>query len=174
MFVESLVPENTYADPGFGESLYVTVTNISNRIIELRYGDPIARIFFYRLAEGVEEPFRRGVARGINQRLESRPVTEFGTLDECEKGNTSELLKTIRHIPLGGNQISTLITRQNRYLALVAVAAVSWPVLLLLANRSAWLQSKFGDILVNLIASAIFIVLIGVANWIWGKATASE
>ena len=66
MFFEALVPENTYADPGFRESLYVTVTNLSNRIIRLSYGDPMARFFFYRLEGDVEEPFRREAARGIS------------------------------------------------------------------------------------------------------------
>ena len=173
MFIESLVPENTYADPGFGQPLYTTVTNLSNRKIKLHYGDPIARIFFYRLAETVQEPFRSGAARGIKQRLESSRGAEFGTSEECSAAGTADLLKEIKQIPLGGNQIAAIFCRQNRYLFLLAVTAVSWPLLLLLANRSSWLQGKLGDIVTNLIASAAFVALIAGVNWILGKTKGS-
>jgi deoxycytidine triphosphate deaminase len=167
MFFESLVPENTYADPGFREPLYVTVTNLSNRIIKLYYGDPMARIFFYRLEGAVEEPFRRGAARGIKQRLESERTTKFGTLDECRNASFGDLVADVTRIPLAGTQLAILLTRQNRHIILLAFAAVLWPLLLLIANRSSWLLSKFGDIVVNLIASAVFVALIGAADWIW-------
>lgn len=71
LYVEALVPENTYADPGFEGTLFTTVTNLSNRVVRLKYGDPIARAFFFHLAEPVHESFRKGSSKGIIQRLES-------------------------------------------------------------------------------------------------------
>jgi deoxycytidine triphosphate deaminase len=174
MYIESLVPENTYVDPGFRDSLYTTVTNLSNRIIRLNYGDPIARIFFYRLAEQVDRSFARGTALGIKQRLESRRATEVGTPDECNNASATDLLKTVRLLPLGGNQVAALIERQTRYLALLAVGMVSWPLLLLIANRTDWIQQRAGDVIANLIASVIWVVLLALTNLLWRKVKRSS
>jgi deoxycytidine triphosphate deaminase len=56
LFVHALVPENTYIDPGFHGEIYTVVTNASGRAVELTYRMPIARLFFYKLSEPVEEP----------------------------------------------------------------------------------------------------------------------
>jgi hypothetical protein len=130
---------------------------------------PIARIFFYRLSAPVEEAFKKGITKGIEQRLESSRTTEFGTLDECRRTPTAELLKAIRHIPLGGNQLCVLMNRQDRHVLLLAVAVICWPVLLVLASKLTWLQSKLGDITVNVIASFVFSGLLLLANWILRK-----
>ena len=63
MFFESLIPENTYVDPGFNGPLYTTVTNLSHRIVRLYHNDPIARLFLYRLSEPVGQSYQQGAAR---------------------------------------------------------------------------------------------------------------
>jgi deoxycytidine triphosphate deaminase len=169
LYIESLVPENTYVDPGFHGSLYTTVTNLSNRVVTLSYGDPIARLFFYKLSEPVEERFQAGAARGLKQRLPSRRATVNGTPEECKNPSFRQLLEDTKLLPLAGNQVSTMLVRQNRYLALVGIAAVIWPILLLVANSSKFLKDNVGSIVTNLVASAIFAVIIACTSWIWSK-----
>lgn len=49
-----LNPETTFADPGFRREFFVTLANYSNRIVTLKVGDPLARMFFCRLGERPE------------------------------------------------------------------------------------------------------------------------
>lgn len=71
LFAESLAPENTYVDPGFSGRLYTTVVNISDRIVTLKLGMNIARLFFYRLHKEASQPYTTGRALKIEQDLES-------------------------------------------------------------------------------------------------------
>ena len=49
MYKLGLNPETTFADPGFAGPFFVTVCNYSPRIVKLKVGDPLARMFFFRL-----------------------------------------------------------------------------------------------------------------------------
>jgi deoxycytidine triphosphate deaminase len=71
LFVESLVPENTYIDPGFSGTLYTTVTNVSNRVVLLKYRTAIARMFLFKLPRAVDGAYNTGAAMGISQQLDS-------------------------------------------------------------------------------------------------------
>lgn len=114
MFFESLLPENTYADPGFAGPLYTTVTNLSHRIVRLQFGDPIARIFFYRLSAPVREPFVKGSTKGVKQRLDSKRATAIGTAEECRKATTDDILDQLQHLPIGGMQFVELWGRHHK------------------------------------------------------------
>lgn len=167
MFFEALVPENTYADPGFNDTLYTTVTNASNRIVRLDYGDPIARLFFYHLSEQVEEPFQRGAAKGIKQRLESSRATTIGTAEECTRAKIEELLGQLRHLPIAGNAIVELNRRQNRKcIGAMALAAV-WPVLMLVANTNSWVKAVLGSLWSNVSAAVLSAAISFVAPRLW-------
>ena len=155
LFAESLAPENTYVDPGFGGNLYTTVTNVSNRVIRLAYKMPIARLFFYKLPEPVEKPYRTGAAMNIAQELETIPVSGVGTVEQCAKANRSDLLSIIRKIPLGGVPISELFARNSRSFARLATWSVVWPVLLVVANTNQWLRHNLGAFFSNVIASIL-------------------
>jgi deoxycytidine triphosphate deaminase len=48
IFASGLSAENTFADPGYTGPLYVTMNNLSNRILSLKRGDPLARVEFHR------------------------------------------------------------------------------------------------------------------------------
>jgi len=50
MYKLGLNPETTFADPGFAGRFYVTVCNYSPRVVRLRVGDPLARVFFFKLS----------------------------------------------------------------------------------------------------------------------------
>lgn len=163
MFFESLLPENTYADPGFAGQLYTTVTNLSNRVVRLHYKDPIARLFFYHLAEPVAEPFQRGAAKGLRQRLESFRATQIGTAEECRNATYPQLVDQLRHLSMGGTQIAELTERQKHRMIGLLVFSACWPPLLLLANLNPWVKGAFGFFLTNvsaIVCSALISLII--------------
>jgi deoxycytidine triphosphate deaminase len=49
VFASGLAAENTFADPGYTGPLYLTMTNVSSRILSLKRGDPLARVEFHKL-----------------------------------------------------------------------------------------------------------------------------
>jgi deoxycytidine triphosphate deaminase len=149
MFFESLVPENTYVDPGFTGNLYTTVTNLSNRNIHLDYGDPITRLFFYKLAEDVEESYIKGSAKGLKQRLKSSRATALGTEDECRKAGRADIIKELRQIPLGGTQMAALAQKEFNLTLALFLFALLWPPLFFLGNTNAWLLHTFGRAISN-------------------------
>jgi deoxycytidine triphosphate deaminase len=48
VFSSGLAAENTFADPGYTGPLYITMTNVSTRILSLKRGDPLARVEFHK------------------------------------------------------------------------------------------------------------------------------
>jgi deoxycytidine triphosphate deaminase len=84
MFKLGLNPETTFADPGFSGDFYVTVCNYSQRIVKLKVGDPLARLFFFKLAERPEK-IHEGRPREIPPSVERvRRPTEQELLTEGE------------------------------------------------------------------------------------------
>lgn len=169
MFFESLVPENTYVDPGFSGNLYTTVTNLSNRVIRLDYGDPIARLFFYRLTVDVEESYRKGSTKGLKQRLNSRRATHLGTELECHRSTRGEIISDIRRLPVAGNQIAEVLRRQDRLIAGVTVFAVLLPIFLYLAFTIPFFHKELGSLVSTLLAYLISAVCGKVAPWAWER-----
>ncbi len=51
-----LSPETTYGDPGFDGNFYIILCNYSSRIVEVRVGDPVARVEFIKLARRTTKP----------------------------------------------------------------------------------------------------------------------
>jgi deoxycytidine triphosphate deaminase len=50
MYKLGLNPETTFADPGFSGDFYITICNYSPRVVKLKVGDPLARMFFFHLS----------------------------------------------------------------------------------------------------------------------------
>jgi deoxycytidine triphosphate deaminase len=48
VFASGLAAENTFADPGYTGPLYITMTNVSSRILSLKHGAPLARVEFHK------------------------------------------------------------------------------------------------------------------------------
>jgi deoxycytidine triphosphate deaminase len=63
IFSTGLAAENTFADPGYDGPLYVTLSNISHKVLTIPYGEPLARIEFYRLGKPVDRPHAGGGAQ---------------------------------------------------------------------------------------------------------------
>jgi deoxycytidine triphosphate deaminase len=63
IFSSGLAAETTFADPGYEGELYVTLSNISTKILSLPYGKPLARLEFYKLGSNVMRPHKGSAAR---------------------------------------------------------------------------------------------------------------
>jgi deoxycytidine triphosphate deaminase len=170
LFAQPLVPENTYVDPGFTGSIYIVVTNLSNRAVELKYGMTIARLFFFRLAEPVESPYRTGAGVGIEQHLMTKPALDLTSLGDCRKANWEELINAIKEIPLAGNYvIEELFKRMQTRIEMLIIALVVWPLFLIFANTSEWLRQNFDSVVINILASLIASGTIWISLYIWRK-----
>ena len=155
LFAEALSPENTYVDPGFSGHIYTTITNISARVVHLRYKMPIARLFFYRLSEAVENGYQSGSTLGIEQQLKSVRVTTTGSLDECRSAANAELLASIRLMPIGGNQIAESLLRSNRKYSYLWAFATVWPAFVMFNNANPWIVEHIGTQLLNVATSVV-------------------
>jgi deoxycytidine triphosphate deaminase len=148
LFAEALSPENTYVDPGYRNPIYTTVTNVSERTVQLEYGMPIARLFFYRLSELVKVPYRAGDALGITQQLNSVHVAPNRTAVECRQATDLQLLETIKLIPLGGMHAVETVERLKERIRIghlrLGAFSVIWPPLLVLAT-SKWVADNMGN-----------------------------
>lgn len=164
LFAEALSPENTYVDPGFTGPIYTSVTNVSNRVIQLTFGMPLARLFFFRLSEEVGEPYRTGSALGITQQLHSVRAVAFGGQDELGRASDTQLRDSVRLVPIGGVHASELLRRMHKRMLVanqrIIAFALLWPVLLLLANSSEWLAENIGPLLSNILAGLITTMLV--------------
>lgn len=159
LFAEALCPENTYVDPGFTGAIYTTVTNVSNRIVQLEYEMPLARLFFYRLCESVEKGYKTGSGLGIAQQLSSVRAVPVGSLEECRAATDAQLLESIQHIPIGGIHAAESLKRLERKHIVgqrrIITFAFVWPALLVFANKNAWINENLGPFLANVSASVI-------------------
>ena len=72
MYKLGLHPETTFADPGFDKEFFITICNYSPRIVKLRVGDPLARMFFLKLRERPER-IHEGAPRDIPPSVERVP-----------------------------------------------------------------------------------------------------
>jgi deoxycytidine triphosphate deaminase len=155
LFAEALCPENTYVDPGFSGPLYTTVTNVSNRIVHLQYGMPLARLFFFKLSEPAENGYRAGSALGIAQQLTSIKAVALSTPAACEQATTRDLLSIVGAMPMGGMQLAEVLRRHGRRQAQLFTLAIGLPILLILANNSTWLRDNIGTFTANVAASLL-------------------
>ena len=168
LFAESLSPENTYVDPGFTGTIYTTVTNVSNRVVRLTYGMSIARLFFYRLPQAAEQPYRSGAAMKISQQLQTIPVSSVAPND-CMSATRETLLNAVTKIPIGGAPLFELFGREARYLIGLFAWSTVWPVCLVLANTNDWLRAHVGGFLSNVLASVVAGIVLVIAPWAYRR-----
>lgn len=169
LFTHPLVPENTYVDPGFSGSIYCVVTNISDRIAELKYGMPIARLFFYKLAEPVDTPYKTGAGVGIQQYLETHSLLDIAR-DDVEKESLGTLLRTMKKVPITGNYLlEEIFTRLHKRIEILFWAVAIWPPILIYINNNPWIKQNFNSITTNIVASIAASGITWFFLTIWGK-----
>jgi deoxycytidine triphosphate deaminase len=166
---ESLVPENTYVDPGFTGQIYTTVTNLSGRVLKLPYGIPIARLFFYRLGENVGRPYQTGSAIGIDQHLESSSGIAFPTPATAIVATASALLDDLVATERGGARTAELLKRNATLARAALLAAVSWPIVLQLALSWTWLRDNTNVIVTGVIGSLVAAGLVALGTRVWAR-----
>jgi deoxycytidine triphosphate deaminase len=180
MFAEALCPENTYVDPGFRGSIYITTVNISQRRVTLRPAMPIARIFFYRLADRVRKEWVPGVAQGIVQQVESVRSVAASSEAEASAADYEALCRSVRSIALGGNQIVELVRREQEArgqdkrtetdrLILLASFSTIWPVIIVVVNTNTWLQTQLGPFGASVLSSMVAVPLVWLVALVWNK-----
>jgi deoxycytidine triphosphate deaminase len=167
LVVESLVPENTYIDPGFSGQIYTTVTNLSGRIIKIPYGTPIARLFFFRLQEDVEYPYQSGPAIGIPQHFDSTPGIAFPSAADARKASGTALYSDLIVTERGGARTAALLKRNAALGRVALMTAVLWPIALQIAMNWTWLNASAGVWMAGILTSMIATGLIWVLERAW-------
>lgn len=171
LFVESLVPENTYVDPGFTGSIYTTVTNLSGRVLRIPYGTRLARLFFYRLPHDVDESYRSGSAIGIDQHLDWEPAVSFRTADDARRAKTDALTSDLERTEHGGLRTAELFRRTLTRFRVAVLTAVVLPLSLQLASSWVWLQQEAGGFLSAVLASVVAAPIIMGLQRSWERVT---
>jgi hypothetical protein len=167
LVVESLVPENTYVDPGFNGAIYTTVTNLSGRVLKIPYGTAIARLFLYRLSENVEREYRTGPAMGIPQHLDSASGVAFPTAADARKGKAAALIQDLVNSERGGVRTAELLRRNASLTRVALFIAILWPPAL--AGALAWpaLRAWAGPVASSVLSGIVTIVLTWAAEKTW-------
>jgi deoxycytidine triphosphate deaminase len=159
LFTEALCPENTYVDPGFSGSLYTTVVNVSNRVVQLSSGMPISRLFFCQLSNGAQVPYRSGASQGISQQIASVPSRLASTPEACRIAPHDELLSAVSTLPLCGNHLVELFARErktsNSRLVMAVTGALIWPVILHIGLSSQWISTNATNLTVGTVGSLV-------------------
>jgi deoxycytidine triphosphate deaminase len=88
IYTNGLSPETTFADPGYSGDFYITVSNFSPRNVELKVGDPLARIFFFKLGACSEHPHTDKIRPPNLTGLK----VEHPSADELEKTSEESLI----------------------------------------------------------------------------------
>jgi deoxycytidine triphosphate deaminase len=161
LFVESLVPENTYIDPGFSGTLYTTVTNVSNRVVHLKYQTAIARMFLFRLPCSVENTYNTGAAIGISQQLESVPASAIPSIDDARGAKNRILLDEIRRVPMGGVHIAEALSRGKSREERIAIFSAIWPIIFFAFNTSVTIRDAIHSaLLINVLGGLVTAALV--------------
>lgn len=164
---ESIVPENTYVDPGFSGQIYTTVTNLSSRVFKIPYGTPIARLFFFKLGHDVDQPYKPGPSIGIDQHLPSEPWIAFTSAALARKASNKRLLGDLVSTERGGLRTAELFRRQTVLLRAGLLVAIIWPIALVTTFHWDWLRGQIGTlasaVVIDLVAGLL--VFLGLRAW---------
>lgn len=170
MYKLGLNPETTFADPGFQAPFFVTLCNYSSRVVKLKVGEPLARLFFCRLADRPER-IHEGSPREIRRSIERVSRPSAGDLETIRE---EELLRSVmenvdpphyqhayvtnRLVGHHRREVDTELAELARRLAIVtiAVAVVGIPSLCVVAIAiSAFIKSAWPSLWDSIITAAL-------------------
>jgi deoxycytidine triphosphate deaminase len=139
-----LNPETSFADPGFSGSFYVTVCNYSPRVVKLKVGDGLARVFFFHLAQRPNR-IHDSKPREIRPSIERVKRPDIGIMEQRgEVALLSEILATVdpphyehafvtnRLVSLHRVAIENTIRQLQRESASVTLASIASLLLILI------------------------------------------
>lgn len=173
MYKLGLNPETTFADPGFSNDFYITVCNYSRRVVKLRRGDPLARIFFFYLSsrpDRIHESNPREVPPAVVRMSRRAP-------DELIAAGDESLLEFVmtdvdpphyEHVFVTKRLLTTHATETGKRLKVIEVRSAATFVMafavsaLLVACGTFYLSYKlyaaFPNFATNIFAAATFLV----------------
>lgn len=155
LFSIGLLPVNTYADPGFNGRLGIVFCNVSNNYLQIKQGDPIAKIEFSRLEHAVERPYtgQHGYETGIWPIPTEMILTPEQIRDDHRiKGTTTEIARSY------GPDIGTVIDRVYRFeriFLLATLVSVTVTVLLVSISELGGWKSTVLNVVLSVVANAV-------------------
>jgi deoxycytidine triphosphate deaminase len=177
-----LNPETSFADPGFAGAFYVTVCNYSPRIVKLRVGDALARIFFFPLSRRPDK-IHDSKPRDLPPAIErvKRP-TEADLLNKGETIVLTEILAAVdpphyehafvthRLVSLHRRELDERLIRiEGHYASITLVSLVSLLAVLVIGIEyagsmfNAYFPAFFHGVAQSLVAAAIWgLIALGV------------
>jgi deoxycytidine triphosphate deaminase len=170
MYRLGLNPETSFADPGFSGEFYVTVCNYSTHNVRLKVGDPLARVFFFRLAERPDRiheskprqlpPAIEPVGRPSQQDLENRGESALlaDVLQKVSPPHYEHAYVTDRMLSMYRTQMAAQLSQVRDQVA-VAVIVGSLTLFLvaafLLVKLVTFVKVTWPDLFGNLLAEGI-------------------
>lgn len=159
LFAEELVAASSYVDPGFGgRDFYIPIINTSDRLVRIPVGTPIARVFFVQLGHSVAKPYSETRTTGLVEEMESLPVRDARTTEQCRELDLNTLIQAVRDIKPAGSELAELIKRGRidperkitwledqvrqqagrirRFAFWLAASSVAWPCIIMLVILS--------------------------------------
>jgi deoxycytidine triphosphate deaminase len=157
LFRLGLNPETTFADPGFAREFFVTVCNYSRHVVKLNVGDPLCRLFFFKLAQRpdhIHDSNPRAVPLAVERipkpaAAKLRKIGVSAVLDEVLKDvdppHFQHAFVTGQFIELRRSWAATTVTAMAALLIVLVIFAVYLGTLL-----KVWWPEVFGHVLAEL------------------------
>lgn len=182
MYKLGLHPETTFADPGFDKEFFVTICNYSPRVVKLRVGEPLARMFFLKLRERPER-IHEGSPRDIPPSVERVPrPSDEDLLDEgtilsqvlqlVDPPHYQHAFVTSRIVGVHRSQVDSRVSELQSQITLLRWVLTCLGVVVVIGAVIAvwkWLAGEWPGmaegILASLVASGAFAALIWAGPW---------
>jgi len=142
-----LNPETSFADPGFAGSFFVTVCNYSARVVKLKVGDPLARIFFFHLSHRPDR-IHEGRPRDVPPSIER--VQKPADADLITKGEPALLREILAQVDPPHYE-HAFVT--HRIVSMHRTEA---------ENRISQMESQFSVVTLSSLASLLLVICLGV------------
>lgn len=175
----SLSPGASYIDPGFSDFFCFPVTNTSGRVVRIPYGTELARTLFFHLGTRVDRTYSPNEVTDLITELESLPASGVRSVEQCRAASTNELISTIQGSLTGGAAISELLIRMRYRQVLFLVAAIVWPLALLIADSAPvqrtlkQLGSNESGMLGHVAAGVLVAAILALGPWLFRKIAAT-
>lgn len=174
LFSVGMLPINTYADPGFRGNLGLVMYNLSSNYLQIRPGEPIAKIEFSRLEEPVEDPYsgQHGYQTKIWPIATDMVVRPEDALKDHRVG---PLLDEVKREcgPLMGRVLERVFRYERRLITATAVYLVMTLVLVGVIGGTNWLSTTLA-VLLGVGANLATGLLLFLATSLGGRCGGSE
>jgi deoxycytidine triphosphate deaminase len=164
-----LNPETTFADPGFAREFFVTVSNYSPRIITLKVGDPLSRLFFFKLMDRPQK-IHDGEPRAMRPTVERIHRPELADLQR--KGPSALLQEVLEDVDPPHYQHAFVTSeflslRRNLAVAtLTSMATLLVVVFLAVLYSGQLLHTTWPSLFENVLSNAVYALIISIVIFV--------